>query len=103
MYQGSESQKRKETSMVDDNYEGEISLAFLSKAVAQNRESLGLPPQSATFCCFKDPLSPRVCDRYRDHDGFHNDSTMPTGATERTGINKAIEAKRLEKEAATQS
>jgi hypothetical protein len=87
--------------MLEDEYEGIPSQEFLCSAVAGNRESLGLPPQSATFCCFRDPLSPRVCDRWRGHSGAHNDSTMPTGATERDGVNKAILAMKLEQESAT--
>jgi len=75
---------------------------FLSMAVANNRELSSLPPQSATFCCFRDPHSPRVCDRFRGHEGNHNDSTMPTGAMERNGTNKAIEAMHLERESEAQ-
>src|SRR5690242_20629094 len=75
------------------------SVNFMAEAVAENRRLLGLPPQSTTFCCFKDPHSPRVCDKYRGHDGFHRDSTMPAGATIRSGENQAVKAMELERAA----
>jgi hypothetical protein len=74
----------------------ELSREFLSKAVAKNRELSGLPPQSATYCCFRDPSSPRVCDRWRGHEGPHYDSTLPPGEINRQGVNQAIRALELE-------
>ena len=38
----------------------ELPQEFVSRIVANNRELLGLPPQSATFCCVKDAFSPEV-------------------------------------------
>ena len=70
----------------------------MARLVAGNQESLGIPRQAATFCRVRDPHSPRVCDRYAGHEGPHNDSTMSGAATERTGINQAIEAMKREEE-----
>jgi hypothetical protein len=46
--------------------------------------------QRGDYCKARDPHSPRVCDRVRGHQGWHDDSTMPLGAIERKGTNLAI-------------